>query len=528
MAYYLNPNIAGILNASSNGDGYSINLRWVTAYPKNRTNKIAYQIYISTTDDYTIPQNLFNNSPRFISIDGCTTSCIVDLVPGELYFFGVRAVEYSSTISPLSELTTVFDNLKVYPSSLLSQNIDDETLSIPLVDTDQFPSKGFLKIGAELIQYSSIDRVNNIVNAYERGSQNTKITIHNTDGYDGEVLRDDNVYYYIGQEENNTKVFECQNRFDYPNQAFTINDGYKQKLTDILTTDLSTSDEYNEDFPSYDYSSYHMTDPVALLNGDCVGSYIGGEQYCVDGYDGVGRVIRGMSVQEQNNQRQEMLLDITGEPVILFKKRRTGIVCNCYLPSSEYPDDRCTKCYGTGIIVGWEQYFNPRRSDGRIMVRFGSADEDLKTTDAGLESEFITECWTLTVPTLKDRDFIIRYDEEDNEEYRYEILSVNRNKMINRLQGGQKFRVQRVRKTDPIYQVKVFKNTSFYPQTIQTSIASSPGIPPHTHEIVINESVTNINQINQITSVSAGHSHVVRNGVIESGNTGHVHTILLP
>ncbi len=527
MSYYLNPNIAGLLSVSSNGDGYSITPRWATAYPTLKTNKIAYHIYFSTKDDYTYPQDLFKSSPKFVSIDGAKFAHILDLSPGELYFFGVRAVEYTESIVSLNELVTVFDNLKVYPETLLRENIDDSTLTIPITDSEQFPSKGYLKIGVELIHYSTIDRMAHNIIADERGSRGTIPSIHNTDGYDGYVEWNPLVYFFIGTEEKNTKVFECQNRFEYPNSAFTIADGYHQKLKDNLTTDLSASDEFNETFPSYDYSSYHMTDPLSLLSGDCVGSYIGGEQFCQDGYSGVGRVIRGMSIQEQNNQRQEMLLEVTGEPFILVKHRRTGITCSCFTPASEYPDDRCPKCYGTGFVVGWEQYFNPRRSDGRILVRPGPADEDLKTTDAGLESEFTMDCWALTVPTIKDRDFVVRFDEDDNEEFRYEVISVNRNKLANRLQGGQKFKVQRVRKTDPIYQVKLFRNTSFFPSKLQTTINSSIGMPSHSHEIVISEKIVDISQINQITGVSAGHSHIIKNGQVLAGETGHIHIITL-
>lgn len=43
-------------------------------------------------------------------------------------------------------------------------------------------------------------------------------------------------------------------------------------------------------------------------------------------------------------------------------------------------------------------------------MRFAPADEDLKMTEAGLESEVNGEIWTLTVPTIKDRDVLVRYD----------------------------------------------------------------------------------------------------------------------
>jgi hypothetical protein len=37
---------------------------------------------------------------------------------------------------------------------------------------------------------------------------------------------------------------------------------------------------------------------------------------------------------------------------------------------------------------------------------------------------------------------------------------------------------------------------------------------PHTHEIMINENINDISQLNTMTSVSQGHSHEIRNGVL--------------
>ena len=64
---------------------------------------------------------------------------------------------------------------------------------------------------------------------------------------------------------------------------------------------------------------------------------------------------------------------------------QTGITCACYLPSSEYPDDRCPYCHGTKFVIGYEQYYNPRRSDGRILIRVGPTPENLKMYDDEFE-----------------------------------------------------------------------------------------------------------------------------------------------
>ena len=318
----------------------------------------------------------------------------------------------------------------------------------------------------------------------------------------------------------------CQSRFEYPNFAFTLVDGYHQVLKDILNTDLSASDAENIDFPVYDYAGYHRTDPVQLLNGTCVGSYIGGEMGCIDGYGNI-NFLRGLSLQDQNNQRQEVLLNVTGRPAVLIKRVHTGITCACYLASSEYPDDRCPLCYGTKFVFGYEQFFNPRRSDGRILVRTSPADDGVTVQEAGEESELNLDLWTLTVPTIHQRDIIILFDIDDNEEFRYEVGKVTRNNTIIGMEGGQKFKGMRIRKTDPAYQIRVFRNTAMFPSKLNTSIGFTTGIPPHSHEIVINEGILMTNQINQTTSVVQGHNHPIINGAVMTV-LGHTHNIILP
>lgn len=525
MVYYLSRINQGLISCNSKGDGYTINLKWSTAYPSNSVNKVAYHIYMSTDED-----KVFSEGVKFVS-DGYTQADIGDLSPGQLYHFAVRAVEYAPATVNFSQLPQFTSNLKVYPNSYLRSTLSSSSTTVQLVDVSDFPNYGIIQIGIELINYLSKDSLNNnlvLTNALlQRGFLDTPVTFHNTDGYDGyETWVPPYASYIVGKEEMNTKIFPCQNRFEYPNYQRTDADGYHQVLKDLLTSDLSGSDEYNEDFPAYDGVGWHRTDPVQLLNGECVGSYIGGEQFCADGYESVGGVLRGLSLQEQNNQRQELLLSVTGEPVVLIKRMRTGITCKCYTPGQEYPDDRCPFCHGTKYVLGAEQYFNPRRSDGRIMARFTNADEDVKMSEAGLESEMLADVWTLTVPTIKDRDILIRFDQDGNEEYRYEVLSVNRNKTISSLQGGQKLRVQRIRKYDPAYQIRAFRDTSTMPVTKTTMPGSTTGIPAHSHTYVINEK--DPSTFNQTSGIAFGHSHqiIFVNGVLTVLPVlGHTHTL---
>ena len=524
MSFYTIEKRFGLESVSSLGDGYSVALKWYQAYPDNPTNSIAYNIYYSTNQE-----DVFKENPKLVSIDDKLETILTDFIPGQLYYFGIRPIEYNPIVYDFSLLVDVDINMKAYQTTILSEDIDGYQTNIPVDDATGFPLSGVLKIGYELVEYDNI--VDNVFNVTLRGAGGTTARLHTKDGYDGISYLDPDVYYFVvGDDPRFDKIILLQSRFEYPNFAFTEQDGYKQVTEDLLSTDLSGSDAQNIDFPSYDYVGWHRTDPKKIIAGECVGSYIGGYRYCADGYSGVGMMVRGISFQDANNQRQELLLESTGDPCVLLKMQKTGIVCSCYLASSEYPDDRCPNCFGTKLVLGFNQYFNPRRSDGRIMVRFSPGEDDVKMYEAGLESEFSTEVWTLTVPTIADRDILVRYDESDNEEYRYEILSVTRQRTFLRQQGGQKARVQRIRKTDPAYKIKVFSNTSLEPQDYSTTFSISNGIPLHKHDIRINEK--SINNFSQITNVSAGHSHVVKynastNKLDVSVVLGHTHEILL-
>lgn len=540
---YIPPSNEGLLAALSKGDGYTINISWNRAYPDGYNYQVAYNIYYST-----IKEHVFSEGAKFVSISPTTTVTeIIGLIPGETYFFAVRAFEYSALWYNLSLLPDAGSS-KIYPEGFLLSNITQTSTSIPISDIDQFPTFGIVQIGYELIQYSSVDIPSSSLTGLTRGFQGTNIRLHNTDGYDGyEVAPDPLVKFWAGMEEQNGVIFAETVDFAYPNFARTDTDGYRAVSKDLLTTELGgsdeafgavsvadggTSDSAQAALPSYDYAGWHRTDPVALLRGDCVGSYYGGQQYCADGYDGVGRVVRGIPIQVVNAQRQEILLNTVGEPVVLVRRVWTGIRCSCFIANTEYPENRCPKCLGTSFIVGWDQFYNPRRADGRILVRFSPTEDDLRMDDAGLESSFSPDAWTMPSPAIKDRDFLIRFNDDGTEEFRYEVLNVTRNKILLDMVGAQKLKLQRIRKTDPIYQVLTVNDTSTLPTVLMTSIGmvSGPGgIPGHVHQIVIPaDKITSVSQINGTTSISQGHSHLIRNGVVEPGGLQHSHSIIFP
>lgn len=518
----------GLESVNSLHDGYTINIKWYQAYPIDFNNKIAYHIYYSTDKNC-----IYSEGVKFVAVNNILEATLSIFEPGQLYYFAIKPVEYDPTVFDLeNELPEYSENIRIYAESVLRSNITSTSLIIPLVDISDFPDSGIIKVGGEFINYLAKDNFNNdlhLASIAQRGYNSSFARAHDIDGYDGYKYWNTSVRLLsVGEDSSYNKIFMIEADFEYPNFPYTEEDGYKQVIKDLLHSDLSYSDEDNENFPPYDYSGWHRIDPLKLLTGDCVGSYQMGEKGCIDGYGNYNRV-RGRDLQDVSNERLDVLLRLSGRPAVLLRRQHTGIVCSCYGNRREYQDDRCNFCYGTKFVMGYQQFYNPRSSDGRILVRVGPTPEKLVMQEAGMESIFDVDMWTLVTPIIKPRDIIILYDSDDNEDYRYEVSEVTRNNLLGEDLGAQKFRALRVRKTDTIYQIRVFSNTATMPSKLNTTISSSANgnIPPHSHQIVINENITNANQINQETSLVQGHSHPIQGGIVMSV-LGHTHSIILP
>jgi len=519
------PNKNGGLNlVDAHGQGV-ISVQWDTAWPSTSAYNVGYNIYFSTNRD-----SVFSDYTKYVSIVQSNISAdIQELTVGETYYFAVRAFQYDPNWYSLSTLPDGITGLKIYPDTILTANISDNALSIPIADINSFPDYGIVQIGTELIRYDSRNvGAGSLVlsTLLYRGYLDTNIRQHDTDGYDGYYMQSPIIRFFNGLEDDNAVVIQETNNFHYPNYAYTVTDGYKVHEKDILTTDLTASDTTTVEYRPYDYLGWHRTDPTLLVGGNCIGSYIGGELYCADSEHGVGQMVRGVSMNEQTNQREEVLISTTGEPCVLIRRERTGIRCSCFMPTMEQPEARCPKCFGTGFVVGFEQFFNSKRSDGRIMVKFDPTTDDLTQDEDGMESVLSPTAWTLTYPAVKDRDLLVRYDEDGTREFMYEIINVTRNKLFLNQYGAQKMQLQRVRKTDIYNQVKVIDDTSTIPLAITSSIGFILGptglLIPHTHTVMTNENTVSIAQISQLTSVSSGHNHEVINGIVTPA-LGHTH-----
>lgn len=519
--------LSGLRTVASLGDGQTVALDWHKSFinPPG-TWDLVYNIYYSTDK-----KDVFTDGVKFVITDGSTSTNIqASWKLGDIYYFAVRPSAHEVGTLDVGALPYI-NGLAMYPEAGLREDMSATDMIIPLDDASLFPPTGLVLIGAEIIGYSSVDLVTNNLIVSQRGVYGYDARIHTTDGYDGYHFFDNPfVTLWRGFEDQNNAVGLDEIKFEkhYPR---TDADGYRGQV-DIVTgsKNLSVVDDENAGFPAYDQSGYDRTHMADYLSGKCIGTYFGGEYGCADGYDDADGPTRGLGVQDHMNMREEYLLELTGEPVMLFRRQWEGKNSFHYDSSRENTAYRGLDTYGTNFVSGYEQFYSPRRSDGKILVRFGPTKEDYKREEPGIENVFIPNCWTLVTPSIRDGDFIIRFNQDGSEEWRYEIIDVERNRTILEESGAQKFTGVRVRKTDPIYQVRAFRDTAMFPQELLTGVGSVPGpggIPPHMHRIVINENTLSLAQINQETSIIQGHTHPIINGVVQEA-LGHTHDIVLP
>ena len=516
----------GVKSITNLGDGYSVSLSWNKYYQTPISWTLVYNLYWSS-----VQGDVFKEGVKFV-LPSTQLHTIIKggFKRGDVYYFGVRAAAHEPGTLLFDQLPEV-DGMRMYPETVLTQNISATDTIIPVMDASLFPPTGLVLIGSEIISYSAIDLVDNnliLFSEDQRGLYGHQARPHTTDGYDGVEWHSPIVALWRGFEDGNSVVGLTEIKFDLQ-YARTNEDGYRMRV-DIVSggKNLDVIDAANTGFPIYDQTGWDRTFMPDYLSGKCVGTYFGGEYGCADGYEDDGP-IRGLGIQDFMNMREEYLLQITGEPCALFRRQWSGIESKYHNSSRENTIYRGLDTFGTTLAMGYEQYFNPRYSDGRTLIRFGPTKEDYKRDEPGIENVYIPDCWTLVVPTVKDGDFIIRFNQDGTEEWRYEIIDVTRNRSFLTQSGLQKFTCVRVRKTDPIYQVRAFRDTSMFPKEILTGIGSTPGpggLPPHMHRIVVNENITSVSQINQMTSVDQGHNHSIVNGVIQTV-VGHSHVIVL-
>ena len=528
------PTDLGLRLAKDNGIGTEVQLEWVSGYPNDENNVVFYNIYVSTNRDL-----VFDGYPDFIVTDiGATVG---GLSPGDTHFFGIRAAEFDPLVFTTSGMAMAGEDMFFYPvGALIDGYIEPTSMIITSNTTDGFPTSGILIVDTELIRYSSksYSPVGFVVYPEGRGYVGTVATGH----YDSTKIT-----LYPGREEANTIIALATPTFQKPNYSLTyvLGDGYgadgyrdgydgyafydgylrfKQESIDSLTSDGTNNNESGA-FSRFDYcGSWRAKSPQSFMQGQCGPSYFGGAQVRIDD-DGYRHLVKVPNTTTHMLQREEMLLESTGEPFVLLRRMWTGMRCSCFMLRREHADARCPMCYGSGFVQGYIQFFNPRRSDRRILIRIDPATDDLNIVDrGGFEPMYEPDGWTMPFPQIKDRDVLIRFNENNTEAWRYEVLNVTRNKVLFTQMGAQKIKIKRMPKTDIIYQLPAVRDTSPYPATLATSVNSTAGILAHSHQIIVPEGA-NILTLKAATLESERHNHIIYNGKVQSV-LNHTHILI--
>ena len=522
------PTDLGLVVAKDEGVGTEINLSWKQAYPYDPNDIIFYNIYCSNTRE-----TVFDGYPDFLS-EG-TEATIWGLAPGDTHYFGVRVTEFNPKTFTNTGMIQAGADLFYYPEIVFTDGYINRTqTTITATSAEGFSNYGIIQIGSELISYATISG-NNFINCL-RGAGNTYQASH----YSGSRLS-----LYFGQEDSNTTGGEATPTFQKPNYALTyvLNDGYgfdgyrdgydgyaysggtiqfKQEVIDSNTTNGMQNDESGA-FPRMDHcGTWRALSPASFMQGQCTPSYFGGAQIKFDS-SGNRHLVKASNVYTQMSQREELLIETTGEPFVLMRRMWTGMRCHCFMNRREHADARCPQCFGTGFSSGYIQFFSPRRSDRRILVRIDPTTDDLLITETALVPQMEPAGWTLAFPEIKDRDILVRFIEDTLEEWRYEVLSVERNKVLFSQMGAQKLKLKRLPKTSIEYQFPIVRNCAPYPGAIQTSFTSTPGIKSHSHQIIVPQN-TNKLIFSGATLESQGHNHIIYNGVVYS-TLNHTHTL---
>ena len=415
----------GIERVSDVGCGDTVFIEWgepIQKYYKNESFVIVYQDGIRL--------NTFDN-PTYLAEPGTRDATVSGLTAGESLSFGARALEVAVDVFDLNGMEQVDEGFYRIPAAttVVSQ-VDSTSLTVQVSSVSGYPDAGLIFIGREAMRYDSLNRVTNtfMIPPNGRGVLNS---------IPGIYLPGDSVELFLECTDVNTVIVMSTPTFQdgYGFDRFVTGEG-------VVVTDYSDNDRiFHEGF---DFCGWHDPRPEDTLTGkdDC-GSYQGGEHNGMRGFDLYDRMLN----------REEVLLGVTGEPVILLKRIWDGVTCSCMDGRRMSPKLKsCQSCFGTGYDGGFIQYDNLRREDRRILVSFEEATEDLLLGEKEhLQQEFEPSAWTTPVPAIRDRDLILRFDFTEDIEFIYEVLNVGREKIFNRRFGRQKLALKRLDKTDINY-----------------------------------------------------------------------------
>lgn len=113
-------------------------------------------------------------------------------------------------------------------------------------------------------------------------------------------------------------------------------------------------------------------------------------------------------------RRNRWILEQGGERARVYLRKVVGIQCPCYDQIHKQPLGDCLKCYGTGILGGYEGPYE-------IILAPDDAERKVAQGELGRNLTHTYEVWTGPQPLLSHRDFILKIDGD-----RYSIGPVRR------------------------------------------------------------------------------------------------------
>ena len=160
-------------------------------------------------------------------------------------------------------------------------------------------------------------------------------------------------------------------------------------------------------------------------------------------------------------RRNLWILQQGGERAKVFVQKTAGLPCDCGRDRESgsavgQPRNSCKRCFGTGILGGYEGPYE-------IIIAPDEQERRFSQTPMGRRLEHAYEVWTGPQPVLTQRDFIVRQTNE-----RYTIGPVRR-PSVRGASLQQHFNIQHIPESDVRYEVPVYGTDSLaWPETRNT------------------------------------------------------------
>jgi len=477
----------GLQSATDLGIGRAIRLSWSPgATVPSGVSGIYYNVYWGTSSEsiFSAPMAITQKEEVIVPL----------LTPGQPYYFAVRATYFTNDWD-ITDLTRLSPDLYAYPVDgyVLEQNgeySESELTPLEVNSTVGFPDASFLLVGSEVLSYGSKQSLT----AFNISARDVFDFGQTQDHVNGTVIG-----LYKGIEDFNETIFKAVPSWDgrgtspgpltvdvstfdgYDGYGYLQDaDGYRAvpgEGGDNLTENHEDFEEENEGYNAQPFCGYRSQNFVDLYNQNTCGTYFGGqfggtgsqgETINSDGTIIPGPIGGGININEINLQREELLLGLTGEPFMLLRRKWEGRVSGSMTHRHEHPGSRYPGDYGTQFDEGFDQYRHLRQlrpgvanPNGLIMLRVEPYENDLALMpELGLHQTDKLKVWGSAIPPLKDRDVLVRYIVDNNfniieEEFRYVIEMVNRNRILFGRDGRQQASIKKLDKTHEVYKFSV-------------------------------------------------------------------------